>query len=131
MITGIGILFLAKKKKKPIRSNDCGNMRIYCTKLNEMLKMQFTLKNLRLQTAYHSENTYLYLSLVEHMVPSKLCKGLPFAVFLQLNTVKCSKAQFIATFKIKTNKKSALNTSLLFDTLVPVNHVKTACFIAL
>lgn len=93
--------------------------------------MQFTLQNLRLKMKYHSEYTYLHLSLVEHMFPSKLCKDLPFAMFLQLNIVKCSKAQFIATLKIKTNRKSVLNISLLFDTLVAVNHVKTAYFIAL
>ena len=81
---------------------------------------------------YNSEYTYLHLSLIEHMFPYKLRKDLLFAMFLQLNIVKCSKAQFIATFKIKTNKKTPiLNTSLLFDTLVAVNHVKTAYFVAL
>ena len=48
--------------------------------------------------------------------------------FYRLNIVKCSKAQFIATFKIKTNKKSVLNTFLLFDPLVALNPVKTAYF---
>lgn len=100
----------------PIRSNDCGSMRIYCNKLNKMLKMQFTLKNSRLKMKYHSEYTYLHLSLVEHMFPSKLCKDLLFGMFLQLNIVKGSKAQFIAALKIKASKKSVLNTSLLLDT---------------
>lgn len=115
----------------PIRSNDCGSMNIYCNKLNKMFKMQFTLKNLRLKMKYHSEYAYLHLSLVEHMFPSKLCKNLPFAMFLQLNIVKCSMTQFIATLKIKTNKKSVLSSSLLFDPLVAINHAKIACFIDL
>lgn len=64
-------------------------------------------------------------------VPSKLCMDhLP--CFHRLNIVKCSKAQqFIATFKIKTNKKSVLNISLLFDTLVALNPIKEAYFIPL